>query len=259
MVDVCEFDRLLSISVPHIHEKIFLTLDYQSYKKCPDVCMSWKVLLTSQFFQKRSKLVYCVNIQIELREAALLGNLSEIKRTLDIFRFDLNFESKYAQSPLNRAALKGHKDVVKFLLDRGAEPNRRSYSGCTPLKWAAWYGHEDVVQLLLERGANPRIADGSGSSPLHLAAQDGRKDIVKLLLDEAADPNAQAQGGLTSLHVAVFGGHREVVQILLDRGANPNIANRLGGSPLFYARVRKQLEMVEILEGRRMNLPQHAH
>ena len=258
MAGPCAFENLSTIHVPHILEKIFLSLDYQSYKKCQNVCKSWKDLLTSQFFQIRSKSVYCEMIQIEIRQAVFLGDVNKIKRTLSIFMVDLNFESRY-QSPLNLAAKKGYKDVVRLLLDGGAEPNRRSYSGGTPLKWAAWYGHKDVVQLLMERGATPQIADCSGNTPLHYAAQDGRKHIVKLLLDEAADPNAQNKLGLTSLHKAVFMGHKEVVQILLDRGAKPNMANHLGWSPLFFARVRKQLEMAEILEGRRRYLPHQTH
>ena len=258
MVAVCEFDKLLSISVLHIHEKIFLSLDYQSYKNCQDVCKSWKDLLTSQFFQIRSKSVYSEMIQSDLLQAVSLGNVNEIKRTLSIFMVDLNFESRHFQSPLHLAAKRGYKEVVRLLLDRGAEPNRRSYSGGTPLKWAAWYGHKDVVQLLMERGATPKIADCGGHTPLHYAAQDGRKHIVKLLLDEAADPNAQDNLGLTSLHVAAFMGHKEVVQILLDWGANPNMTNYLGGSPLFYARTRKHMEMAEILEGRRKSLPQQT-
>ena len=268
MVPVCEFNRLLSISVLHIHEKIFLSLDYQSYKNCQYVCKSWKDLLTSQFFQIWSESVYCKDIRIELRQNVWLGNVNKIKKILSLFTVDLNVETLSAEIGsckeyplrlpplLNPAANKGHKDVVKLLLDRGAEPNRRSYHGDTPLKCAASHGHKDVVEILLKRGANPCIADGSGRSPLHIAARNGREHIVKLLLDEAADPNAQDNEGHTSLHSAAFKGHKEVVQILIDRGAKPNMANHHGETPLYYARVWKHKEIAEILEGRRKKLPQ---
>ena len=52
------FDRLFEHSVPHILERIFFFLDYESFKECHNVCMVWKRLLSSQTYCRRAKTVF---------------------------------------------------------------------------------------------------------------------------------------------------------------------------------------------------------
>ena len=70
MAAECEFDRLFTKRVLHIHEKIFFSLDYESFKKCLEVSKSWNALLLSESFLRRGKSVFCEDIQKELRIAA---------------------------------------------------------------------------------------------------------------------------------------------------------------------------------------------
>ena len=71
----------------------------------------------------------------------------------------MNFMTEKNVSPLILAARNGHQDVVKLLLDKGAEPNMADQNGDTALGYAARGGHKDVVQLLFDRGAEPNLAD----------------------------------------------------------------------------------------------------
>jgi ankyrin repeat protein len=57
----------------------------------------------------------------------------------------------------------------------------------TPLHWAARKGNLDVVKLLLENGANPNAVDNSKNTPLHKAAGNGPTEVARLLLDSGAD------------------------------------------------------------------------
>jgi ankyrin repeat protein len=51
------------------------------------------------------------------------------------------------------AARNGHEEVVKLLLEKGADAESKSSYDWTPLSWAAENGHEAVVKLLFEKGA----------------------------------------------------------------------------------------------------------
>ena len=57
-MDRCAFNILLKRNVPHILEQIFLSLDYESFKKCLEVNKYWKEFLRSVLFQKKTKFVY---------------------------------------------------------------------------------------------------------------------------------------------------------------------------------------------------------
>ena len=182
----CEFDRVLSKNVPHIHEDIFFSIDYHSFKKCLEVSKSWRDLLTSESFLRRAKSVFCEDIQKELLLAAERGNVDTIIKVCSTFMVDVNFVRERHYSPLIKAAMKGHKDLVQLLLDRGAEPNMSNEYGSAPLHWAAQEGQKDVVQYLLDREAELNMANQLGLTPLHYAAWIGHKVVVQLLLDRGA-------------------------------------------------------------------------
>ncbi len=89
-------------------------------------------------------------------------------------------------SPLLHAIHKGQIRSVEALLDGGADINRVSGNGITPLMMAAGYGYDDIVRVLLQRGANPRIADNGGSHAIDIAAA-GVADIDRFTLFQCQD------------------------------------------------------------------------
>src|SRR5437762_14329034 len=84
-------------------------------------------------------------------------------------------------SPLLHAIHKGQVRSVEALLDGGADVNRLSGDGITPLMMAAGYGYDDIVRVLLQRGANPRVADNGGYRAIDIAAA-GVADIDRFTL-----------------------------------------------------------------------------
>ena len=83
------FDMLLSKSVPHILEKIFFSLDLESFISCGDVSKSWRSLLTSDRFQWMGKSVF--RIHEELREASSNNHSKKVRQILSCFMVDINF------------------------------------------------------------------------------------------------------------------------------------------------------------------------
>ena len=217
------FDKLLSKNVPHILEAIFLSLDYESFKKCCEVNKAWNKLLTAESFQRKFH-DDILNDERKLHHAAgMYGNTNEVGRLLHSGLVDINCVRRaWKTTPLCEAAMHGHKDVVELLLDAGAEPNKANIYGETPLFRATGYGHNEVIEALLTKGADPNRQNNNGITPLHWAVDCGYIDVLKLLLESGADPNKQDRAMRTPLHMAVDSGHKEMVKLLLDKGAEPN-------------------------------------
>lgn len=75
-------------------------------------------------------------------------------------------------------------------------------SGRPPLCVAADYGHFDVIKYLIEKGANVNAIDSHGITPLLSAIYEGHKDCVALLLQKGADKSKKAPNGQSYLECA---------------------------------------------------------
>lgn len=83
---------------------------------------------------------------------------------------------------LHAAARNGHRDVVAYLLDRGANIDAKGVFGATGLHWAAINGHQEAVEFLVKHGANLTITDSKfDSTPEEWAQEGGHSSIVAML------------------------------------------------------------------------------
>eukprot|EP00047_Mylnosiga_fluctuans_P000016 m.183756 g.183756 ORF g.183756 m.183756 type:complete len:1071 (-) comp10001_c0_seq29:385-3597(-) len=121
-------------------------------------------------------------------------------------------------------------DVVRLILDRGADPNPASAAGGTfliHLLRSPSNVPEDLVRLLLERGADVTGVAPDGQTALHAVTQQRRPaPLARLLLERGADVNARNEMGLNVLQTALFeetitSETVELARLLLDHGADP--------------------------------------
>ena len=140
--------------------------------------------------------------------------------------------------PLHDAASKGDLAGVQAELDKGVDVDTKDDNGLTPLQWAALEGHKEIVELLIDTGANVNAWSKYGT-PLHYAASGGYKEIVELLIAKGADVNVKDVRGETALQKAASGGHKGIAELLIANGAKVNAKDELGETPLDWTRPLK--------------------
>ncbi|KAJ7935096.1 ankyrin repeat-containing domain protein [Mycena leptocephala] len=119
------------------------------------------------------------------------------------------------QFPLCMCIRLGYMDGFHFLLNNGANVDGDG-SDITPLHCAAAFGRGDIVRLLLDKGAN------IGGAMVG-ASRNGETDIVRLLLQNGADVDTGYDYHVSALEAASYRGHTDIVRLLLENGANPNL------------------------------------
>ena len=105
-----------------------------------------------------------------------------------------------AEGPLLRASAAGHAEVVRLLLEAGADKDATgTSSSCTALILAAHKGRLEVVRLLVEAGAGKDITDKFGLTALTAAARSGQVDVARFLVEAGADKDVVSNAGHTAL------------------------------------------------------------
>ena len=198
---------------------------------------------------------------------------------------DVDAEDEDQETAAWTAAAEGHTDVLRRLLELGADPRPHSMLKMSLLAIAASGGHVDVIDLLVERGVHGDLEAKAwdGSTAIWNAASNGHPDAVLRLLALGADPRARNDGGLsvlmkavqarpsvelidalvehgarddfetvdtlgrTPLLLAAGGGHSSAVGRLLDLGADAGARSRLGGTALMAAARCGSVEVIDVL------------
>ena len=210
-----------------------------------------KVLLTKiKFFTKMiTRDIECFGWNFEYTHSPLSiavehGNIELVKWFLE-GSADVDKMAKM----LFLAISKRNDNMVKALLENGANVNETGEGGWTALMQASFLGESDIVQTLLNndaefnrKGTTPHQAEDC--SALMLAASDGHTEVVRVLLKAGAKDNVNWKGfgGVTALtSVLQYTKRRltltvlETVKLLLDGGADVNVEDGLGQTPLMNA------------------------
>jgi ankyrin repeat protein len=198
--------------------------------------------------ENRCKIYVCK--MADLLDAVSDGNLDEVVRILPNAKVD--FEDENGDTALMLAVYHGYFNIVKLLLQKGADPNiiNAKYPLRSPvLIDASGCGNIDIVkEILSDPRTNVNIQNSSGRTALIKAIIYGHTEIVKLLLANGACPNIQDVDGNTALIRVASNDYSSIAKILLDRGADPNLANKNGNTPLSIAIRNGRKHIIELIK-----------
>jgi ankyrin repeat protein len=139
--------------------------------------------------------------------------------------------------PFHNGASGGHIKVLEFLKPYMTDinivtNNPQKYSA---LHYACIGGKLEIVKKLIEWGANIYLKDYRGWTAFDCAADNGYLEIVKLLISSKVDVNSKDQNNMHSLDWACIKGHLEIAVLLIANGADVNLVSTKGFPPLRYA------------------------
>ena len=133
------------------------------------------------------------------------------------------------------AAKKGNFKEVERLLQTGVDVNSQDEDGdsaliylCNICDQSCSLSTEEIIKNLLERGANPNLQNKNGFTALMNASTYGIVRIVKILIGSGADPNLKTKKEVTALMLAYHSVNENTMKILFDHGADRTGMSRLG-------------------------------
>lgn len=179
--------------------------------------------------------------------AARRGNLEIVKILLNAGA-DINAKTKYGDTSLTAATHFCHPYIAEYLIEQGADVNAKNDGfGSTPLMLASECNDLEIVKTLIKKGAKIDEKNKSGGTSLMAASAKGHGEIVQSLIRLGADVNLTESRGNDALQYAVYRGHLSVVKALLENGAMPNRKNQSGMLPLHVAIYQNNSSIAKLL------------
>jgi len=202
--------------------------------------------------------------QTPLHLAARRGFLG-VSRTLVERHADINARDRFGNTPLIRTRAVWditHEDrgldVLKFLLEHGADTNATDGNQSTALHVASYHGGVKTTRLILQHGANIHARNRMGQTPLHRVlyglnddtpSLDHYLDVIRCLLEHGADIDAQDKDNATPLHLVSNYGCAKAARLLLEQGASAHLQNSGGKTPFEVASARGHESITQLLSG----------
>ena len=263
----------------HLSETIFDSLDNPNLANCKEVSKSWYFYLDKQNF-----------LQTRIIKANKIKNVEdtiEIIRKIDFKRCPRKFTEIDARSIMEKAkngqfdmvhkkirlkikeyykcdtmknafhyaAISGHFNVVKYLMDSVEDKNPADSSGDTPLHKAAFHGHLAIVSYIMDNIEDKSPKNCFGETPLHAAARKfyrcpsimRKLDVFKHIFEIVDEKNPADLRGITPLHLAAMWPKVNFVKYIMKNIGGTSPKDHDGRTPLHHAAAVGKLNVYEYI------------
>ena len=176
----------------------------------------------------------------------LLEKIKQGCKTKQSLTETLNFSPcKAGTTALTIASGKGYLEVVRLLLNYGADANVKNKDGTSPLHRACEHGHLDIMKLLLDSGAHVNAVDTEGNTPLHLVAATSFLDPIGILIEQGADLQMRNCGSMTAYQIAKFCENNAAITLLYETERDNAIYNHVFERSLMKKVIKKWHEIAQ--------------
>jgi len=158
-------------------------------------------------------------LDLDIFEATSTGDNNTVEQLLADDPELLNTFSIDGFTLLGLASYFGHFQLVKLLLEKGADPNTPSNNQfkVAPIHSACSISNYEIAELLLINGANANAKQLHDYTPLHAAAHNGKTELARLLINYGADINAKTNDGKTPQSLALEIGFNELADLIVSK------------------------------------------
>ncbi|MBN1799043.1 MAG: ankyrin repeat domain-containing protein [Spirochaetales bacterium] len=186
--------------------------------------------------------------------AASAGNREIVQQLIDAGADINSQEESEGFTACSMAVFLEDIGMLQFLLELGANPNIMNKQHKTPLFIAAESGQTEIVKILIQAGADPHFINtraynqASNTNILIAAVMSDNPETVQLIIDQGVDLNHPDSYGDPALNWAAFFGKSKVIDLLIKAGSDLNVVGYNSATALDHARNRGNSECEEILK-----------
>ncbi|NXC42771.1 ANR16 protein, partial [Penelope pileata] len=184
-----------------------------------------------------------------LHLAARHGHRHVLVLLLETHGMDVEVANGDYKRALHEAASMGHRECVSYLLGRGASVDCLKRADWTPLMMACTRQNLEVIKELVEHGANPLLKNKDGWNCFHIASREGHLQVLQYLL--AVSPSSwdtESTIKRTPLHTAAMHGCFDAVELLLERCQyKPDSRDNCGVTPFMDAIQNGHVNIAQLL------------
>jgi len=199
----------------------------------------------------------------DLTEAIRIGDYHLVEIIIDSKQVNLEPEPEpyKINKPLAYAVQVGNLDIIKLLIDRGADINGKVAYGDMPFTIAAQTFNQkqrfEIMKYLIEQGADMNTPNAFGINGFMGLCAMNKLELLKLVINKVEDVNAQFEAvsndgtklNYNALQFAVSGKHYDVVKFLLAHGADPSIKTADGKDSFLLAAEKGYKEIYNLMRG----------